>query len=125
MKKGDIAIIATLFILASVFAYVVTVNKEKLNTSVIVVRDGITLSEFKIDKNYEKTLELDHGKEENIIQISHGEIKMIYANCNDKLCVKSKPISKNGEIIVCLPHKLYVKVVGNDGNDNEIDAIVN
>lgn len=126
MKKGDIAIIVIVFILATALGYLVSINKEKLTTSVIVVKDGEILNRYKIDKNYEKTFEIDLDGEKNKIEIKNGQVRMIEANCHDRLCVKSRPISKSGEMIVCLPHKLYIKIEGeNFANKDEIDAVVN
>ena len=42
------------------------------------------------------------------------------ADCPDRLCVKQGSISKNGESIVCLPHKVIVTVTGGDGADYDI-----
>ena len=50
-----------------------------------------------------------------------GKAYMSGADCPDKLCVKQKAISKKGESIVCLPHKLVVQVT--DGSAAEVDAI--
>ena len=41
---------------------------------------------------------------------------MIDADCNDLVCVRSfGAISKPGETILCLPHKLIVEVRSTDG----------
>ena len=41
------------------------------------------------------------------------------ANCRDQICVRHKAISKNGESIICLPHSVYIEVVGE--KEKEID----
>jgi len=126
MKKGDIAIIMIVFILATALGYIVSISKEKLTTSVIIVKDGEIINRYKIDKNYEKTFEINLDGEKNKIEIKDGKVRMLEANCNDELCVKSRPISKSGEMIVCLPHKLYIKIEGETlPNKDEIDVVVN
>ena len=44
---------------------------------------------------------------------------------NDKICVNHAAISKKGETIVCLPHKVVVEVVDKNGTQdgNQIDII--
>ena len=46
-------------------------------------------------------------------------------NCPDKICVNHAAISKKGETIVCLPHKVVVEVVDENGTQdgNQIDII--
>jgi hypothetical protein len=43
------------------------------------------------------------------------------ADCPDKLCEKTGKISKNGETIVCLPHRVVVEIQGGEGN---VDSLV-
>lgn len=126
MKKGDIAIILAVFVLANIFGYMVSINKEKAAKEVIIVRDGEIIHKYKIDDTYERTIKLDFGNEHNIVEIKDGKVTMTESNCPDKVCIKTKPISKNGEMIVCLPHKLYVKIEGEeDDKQSDIDIVVN
>lgn len=62
-----------------------------------------------------------HGGFRNVLVISHGIADMTEADCPDKLCVEQAAISKNGQSIICLPHKLVVSVVG--GAQSETDAV--
>lgn len=126
MKKGDIAIILAVFVLANIFGYMVSINKEKAAKEVIIVRDGKIIHKYKIDDTYERTIKLDFGNEHNIVEIKDGKVTMTESNCPDKVCIETKPISKNGEMIVCLPHKLYVKIEGEeDDKQSDIDIVVN
>ena len=54
--------------------------------------------------------------------IQDGQAFIEEADCPDKLCVKHKPISRNGESIICLPHKLAIRIVG--GEEEEVDVIL-
>ena len=47
------------------------------------------------------------------------EVYMEKANCKDLICVKHKPISKNGESIICLPNQVYIEVISDV--EKEID----
>lgn len=47
----------------------------------------------------------------NQMIIDDGKVYIKEANCSDKICVNHKPISKSGETIVCLPHKLVIEIV--------------
>lgn len=126
MKKGDIAIILVIFMFANILGYMVSVNKEKSAKTVIIVKDGEIIHSYKFDDTYEKEIKLDFLDEHNTVEIKDGKVTMTESNCHDKICVKTKPISQTGEMIVCLPHKLYVKIEGEkEHKDNEIDIVVN
>lgn len=52
----------------------------------------------------------ENNQFENILVIKNGEAFIKSANCPDKICVAHRKISKTGETIVCLPHKLVVEI---------------
>ena len=47
----------------------------------------------------------------NVLKIEGGEARMTWADCPDKTCVNTRPARYNGESIICLPHKVTVRVV--------------
>ncbi|MBO4807968.1 MAG: NusG domain II-containing protein [Lachnospiraceae bacterium] len=74
---------------------------------------------FNLDENTEFRIETDLGY--NIISVKDGNISVSDADCPDCSCVKQGEISKKGEKIVCLPHKLIVEVNSEDNTD--LDSI--
>lgn len=48
----------------------------------------------------------------NILVIDGGEAYLKYADCPDKTCIRTGRISRTGEIIVCLPNRVYITVLG-------------
>lgn len=53
---------------------------------------------------------IKNGEYENLLVISGGKAYISEANCRDEICVHHRAVSKTGESIVCLPHKLVVTV---------------
>ena len=45
----------------------------------------------------------------NRCEIKDGEIKMIWADCPDHLCMKQHAIDSKGGTIVCLPNKVVIE----------------
>ncbi|MGE5483782.1 MAG: NusG domain II-containing protein [Ignavibacteriales bacterium] len=43
-------------------------------------------------------------------EISGGRVRMISSDCPDKVCVKMGWISQAGQVIVCLPNRVILKV---------------
>ena len=73
----------------------------------------------------DRTVEIrtgEGGKELNILVIRDGEAFVESATCPDGICAFHKPISRNGESIVCLPHRVVVTVVTEDGEGPDVIA---
>lgn len=50
----------------------------------------------------------------NTVVVERGRVCVRHANCPDQVCVRQGWIRYDGEMIVCLPHKLVVTVRGGD-----------
>lgn len=66
------------------------------------------------------TIQTDYGY--NLIEIGDEKVRVIEADCADKIDVKQGYISRIGETIVCLPNKMVVEIKGLD-KDTEIDIM--
>lgn len=126
IKKMDIVIIAVLLILSFTphLIFFKTSQKGSKNNYAIIKVDGkihkkIDLSNVK--KSEKVNLNLPNGK--NTLLIKNNSIQMKSANCNDALCVKQGNISKVGQTIICLPHKLIIEIKG-DELDSKDDLIL-
>lgn len=58
----------------------------------------------------------------NTLCIKNGQASITEADCPDKLCVHQGSIQHNGESLVCLPHKVIVKVTAN-ASERDLDGI--
>lgn len=76
--------------------------------TVTVTVNSETVAELPLNKNAEIPLDTDYGK--NTIVIKNGKCYISFADCRDNICVKHSSISKKGESIVCLPHRLIAEV---------------
>ena len=56
----------------------------------------------------------------NRLVIRGGEAWIEDADCPDRLCVKQGRISRNGQAVTCLPHKLVITV--ESGKETELDV---
>ena len=71
--------------------------------------------------NEEQTVQIDTAYGSNTLRIEGGRTWMEAADCPNRDCVEKGAISKTGQIILCLPHKLSVTVT--DGEGGGPDAI--
>lgn len=81
--------------------------------------DGTVVEVLPLDRDCEKIITTADGGENRLV-IHQGTAAITEANCPDKICVGHAPISRSGESVICLPHRLTVSVV-KDGGDSEID----
>jgi len=56
----------------------------------------------------------------NTIEVRDNQIRIKAATCSDQVCVLTGFISKPGETIVCLPHKLVIEIQAVDGYTDDI-----
>lgn len=55
----------------------------------------------------------------NTVEITPDYVRVIHADCPDKLDVKQGKITSPGSIIICMPNQMTVRIAG----ESEIDAI--
>lgn len=117
MKKGDFLVIVAvvLVITAGFLAMLPTRNSQGGVVTVIV--SGEKTAEYPIDTDFETEITTEHGK--NTLVIKDGYADITAADCFGNDCVHQKKISKNGEMIVCLPHKLVVEITSFEEGEND------
>ncbi len=102
-KKGDAVILALLAAAALCFLLFAFTFKGAGETVVIKKGNKVVYEE---SINKDAAFKLDG----NTVLIKNGKVFMKDATCKNQICVKHKEISKKGETIVCLPHKVLVEV---------------
>ena len=118
--KRDIMLIATLIIVFAAAFLIINFVVKKDGITAVVKVDGNIVYMLPLDKNASVTVEGYQGGS-NTVVIENGTVYMKDADCPDKLCEKTGKISKNGETIVCLPHRVVVEIQGGEGN---VDSLV-
>ena len=120
--KNDILFILLMLLIAGGVWIYTLCNRDAGGMAVITVdgkvEDVLPLSEdvaFGLNASY---LGIAEDGFANVIVVENGRVCVKEANCPDKICVRTGWIQYDGQMIVCLPHKLIVTVVGGaDGTD--------
>lgn len=124
LTKGDKYLI--LFILVISLLSLGYVKKAAFNHKekyVSIQVDGKEIKKIIFDKNIiGKTIPIETEYGYNLIEIGDEKVRVIEADCPDKLDVKQGFISKTGEIIVCLPNRLVIEIKGIE-SERDIDYI--
>ncbi len=120
MKKYryDFMIIFLLLVFAGAGWLIINYLYNAKGESVEVIVGGKTIESFPLNENFEYTIET--GEFVNVLKIEEGQVWIEDANCPDELCVKQGKISKDGQSIICLPHKTVIRI--NSDNEASVDA---
>jgi len=113
LKKGDFfIIIAVILLAAAIWGFGLP---ERDGERVGIYADGKL--RYTLSLSEERQVEVEGCT----VKIENGAASVVSASCPDKVCVRSGKISKAGEIIMCVPNRVSVKIDG----DAEFDARVN
>ncbi len=112
IKNDIIFIVALLFILICAGLAMFFLRPE--GECVVVTVDGKEYGIYSLSEDAEITI----GDGHNILVIKNGEAYMKYANCPDGICTSHRPISREGESIVCLPNRVAATVKADAGADS-------
>lgn len=106
-KKNDIILILILAVSALLVWLCVSLFSPS-GDWVVVTFDGNETGRYPLSEDREVLLECERGH--NLLIIKNGFADITEASCPDGLCVDFRPISKEGETIVCLPNKTVVAI---------------
>ena len=114
--RNDVIFIASLLLVVLVFVCVLFFSAEEGNTVRVTV-DGRLFGEYSLLEN--KTVEIVNGDGYNLLIIEDGKAYVDTASCPDGICSSHRPVSRNGESIICLPNKVVIEIhtVTNSGPD--------
>ncbi|MBE6643172.1 MAG: hypothetical protein E7615_05925 [Ruminococcaceae bacterium] len=113
IKIGDVVVILLLLLItAGVFCFRLF-GFENGNTVVISV-DGVS-SSYPLD--IDRTLVIENEGITLTVVIKDKKAYIDNSDCPEKSCVLSGKIGKKGEIVVCAPSKVYIKIAGEGEND--------
>lgn len=121
--KSDTVLIVFLTLFGIVLTGFIYAPKES-GKQLEVRQNGKKIMVLPLSQDIEKTIRAKNG-DTNTFYIKNNTVLMSNANCGDKTCVHTGSISKAGETIVCLPHRLVLSITGKDERPDSVpDAIV-
>ena len=117
IKKRDVILFLVLVILGA-GSFILIKNNLKPGNEAEVYVDGSLVQT--IDMTSDDIYVFDTSYGTNTVVVEGGEIRVSEADCTDKICVNMGGVSRSGETITCLPHKLVIEVHNDKKNDYDI-----
>ena len=120
MSKKTIAawLAAALICIAGITIFLLLRGVNITDPAAEIYVDGSLYRRVSLSEESTFTVESKYGT--NTISIADGKISVIAADCPDQVCVSSGAISRGAVPIICLPHRLEIRIV--PGADDDIDT---
>ncbi len=113
-KRKVICIIAVLCIVFFSLLCTILVRNTGGGNTASIYSDGKLIKTIDLRNAGDQTFTVyseDRGY--NVITVKDGSISVTDADCPDRICVMTAPISDGIQPIVCMPHKLVIRIETN------------
>ena len=117
-RRNDLLLILCLLAAAGIGCLLLTLGRQT-GSCAVVTADGKELARYPLDADGEYIIETARGV--NTIVIEDGCARVTDADCPDRICVRTGSVQWDGQTIVCLPHRLVVRIEG--GEEAQVDAV--
>lgn len=120
IKLGDI-ILGLLIIAVAVLLLVSFRPAEEQYKTAVVIENNKEIKRINLYglQNTER-IALNDGTQ-IVLEAENGRVKFIESSCPDKTCIHTGWIGGVGDIAVCLPNKVLVKIVGDNETQEKKD----
>lgn len=121
IRRGDIFVFAVLLAGSLVLGILFALRQPEAEYVSVRV-DGVETARLSLHTDC--VYQISAG---NTIEIYGGSVRMIHADCPDKICMKTGSVSQIGHSIVCAPNRVVVLITGgsHDRDGNAYDAVAN
>ena len=118
-RKNDVILIAALTLtFALIGACLLLLGKQ--GDTVTVTVDGKLYGEYPLARDTAVEILSEGGH--NLLVIRDGAALVEDASCPDGICAAHRPISRNGESIICLPNKVVISISSENENEHDLSA---
>ncbi len=114
-RKRKVLILALALLAAAVsFLLIQRQRSRQEGTRALVQVGGQETQELDLSKDQEFWVgDPEIGR--NLIRVKDGTVMVVQADCPNKVCVLTGPISQEGEVIACLPHGVVIYIPSSEG----------
>ena len=112
--KNDILLAAALLLICAASLLPLRAGDPGRTAEVSV--DGRPFASYSLSNDRSVEIVTEYGS--NILEIKGGAASVSEADCPGGDCTRFAPISREGQILICLPHRLVVRISGGEEYDS-------
>ena len=115
MKKSDMIVYAVILIIAVIlFAWRYNGAEQALTARIYV--EGELFETLNLRDSVQIQIESSLGY--NAVEIEGSGVRMVLADCRSQDCIRMGTITRQGQIIACLPNRVVIRLDGMPGEDD-------
>ena len=95
-------------------------QKVSLELGQPVKQGDIVVKTIRLADGYQNTITLTAGDITNVIEVDGKSVRFASSNCPDQVCVHTGTPIRAGQMAVCLPTRVVVRLIG---EDTTVDAV--
>ena len=118
-RKADIFLLLAMLFLGVASLFAVKFLTPHSNMVEITV-NGESFGCYPLSANRVIDVSTEFGH--NRVEIANGAVSVTESDCHNHDCQHFPPISRAGQVIMCLPHRLVISVSGEA--DDDVDIVV-
>ena len=119
IRKADIILFCVLLLSAGISAALIFFRLSAPAGDAVITLNGSPYGTYSLDED--RRIEISGEDFHNVVLIENGSVRMESSDCHNQVCVSHMPISRSGESIICLPHRIVVRIQG--GKEADVDAV--
>ncbi len=124
IRKSDLFFVAIIFFIAFLFLAVRMKSSANSDLSVQIFYKNELLLEERLAELTIGEFTLDKVSGFVFQKTADGGFSIKKAPCRDQVCVAAGNLQKHGDMAVCVPYQLIVKISGKTGQDQAVDLVV-
>lgn len=114
-----LSVLTALIAAAGIAVWLIMLNAPRNDPAAEIYLNGELIRTVSLAEDCEFTVECESGY--NTVTVRGGSVAVTDADCPDKVCMHTGAISGGAVPIVCLPHRLEIRII--DGDDS-VDAAI-
>ena len=116
-KKADLILLVAILAL-SILGYIFLRKTATPDAQIEITVAGQEYASYPLNKDATYNIKTNYGY--NIIVVNNGQVWVSEADCPNKDCMHFGKMTKEGQVILCLPHKLAVRIIGGKAEGDAI-----
>jgi len=117
ITSGDKFLIVSIILITILMSITIFQHRDD-GAYVVIEVDGKAINRIRIDKT--DTISVSGSSGLTKVEIRNGKARIISSSCPSKFCIKSGSIKNIGQMIVCVPNHVVVRIEGEKKNNFDV-----